>query len=484
MKKSFNLSLVRTAQMMPPPAAPAPAPMQDGAGAVTAPMDNMDPTGQQQAPAKYTEGSLLDALNGDPSTTMDMLKNQLPGATVEVDQSNVPVESLLEPDKWMSLDGAKRGQIAGAIFNVLPQNMKDDAMTDDGNVAAKMEKVDLKASVEASNAAIKKLAESFVGQKVSFNLSKQAQSRVGMDTVVFGPDTATILPSVQQVGNLWHLVERNKGWGKKLDDMFGIDYEMVWRKNIMDKFYREYRDTDGNWTGGYLRKRFEIDSNIPEFNNMYLKPGDVRKPARATLTEGNLEESRGGKAFNWMKANSTSTVKTAESEPKKKVVAYQAPNLPDPLGGGAAKTGPQPWRCSCNKINEGMTGLCAKCGAPKSQGKMLQHHNRPYQKGETPQDMFTAPNAVQRGPMGNQFVNASVVDSLNKSANVPKDDDKDDDDEELEEIDDLKEPVEFKQLRSTAVASDTVRAHHKRRERTFNALCGSPDNNLTGPFKR
>ena len=86
----------------------------------------------------------------------------------------------------------------------------------------------------------------------------------------------------------------------------------------MDKYSRPYKDKDGNWVGGYIQKRFEVDKNIPEANNMQLKPGQKRKPILPEYgnTESRLQAARAAgeiegandkkKPFNWKEAKKKS----------------------------------------------------------------------------------------------------------------------------------------------------------------------------------
>ena len=84
----------------------------------------------------------------------------------------------------------------------------------------------------------------------------------------------------------------------------------------MDKYSRPYKDKKGNWVGGYIQKRFEVDKNIPEITNMQLKPGERRKPIMPQYgnTESRLQDARSkgniagslnnDKPFNWKEAQS------------------------------------------------------------------------------------------------------------------------------------------------------------------------------------
>jgi hypothetical protein len=61
----------------------------------------------------------------------------------------------------------------------------------------------------------------------------------------------------------------------------------------MDKYSREYRDKDGNWVGGYINKRFEVEHDTGG-HPYQLKPGKRSSPIHedAWSTEKRLSEMR------------------------------------------------------------------------------------------------------------------------------------------------------------------------------------------------
>jgi hypothetical protein len=69
-----------------------------------------------------------------------------------------------------------------------------------------------------------------------FNLTKNAQHKTIDNMIMWGPQpTPRIDPFLRQPISDWHIVERNKGFGLVVDDIWNIDYETIWRQNIMDK---------------------------------------------------------------------------------------------------------------------------------------------------------------------------------------------------------------------------------------------------------
>ncbi len=164
---------------------------------------------------------------------------------------------------------------------------------------------------------VEKLAQNTVknNNKKSFNLTKTAQHKSLDNAILWGPGQTRIDPFLHQPVSDWHIVERNKGFGLVVDDIWNIDYETIWRENVMDKYSRPYKNKDGEWVGGYIQKRFEVDKNIPETNNMQLKPGQLRRPILPEYgnTESRLQAARAAgdiegaidtsKPFNWKEAS-------------------------------------------------------------------------------------------------------------------------------------------------------------------------------------
>ncbi len=151
-------------------------------------------------------------------------------------------------------------------------------------------------SALASSEIIKKIAQNTANKnkEKAFNLTKTAQHKTMDNAILWGPGQTRIDPFLHQPVSDWHIVERNKGFGLVVDDIWNIDYETIWRENIMDKYSRPYKDKEGNWVGGYIQKRFEVDKNIPETNNMQLKPGQIRRPILPEYgnTESRLQAAR------------------------------------------------------------------------------------------------------------------------------------------------------------------------------------------------
>jgi len=202
--------------------------------------------------------------------------------------------------------------LAGEIYDRLDSNIKE---VDPNAVQGVFQ------TVGSTNEIIKKLAEEHVkkiAKSKKFNLKTAQQKTMDTGVIMYGPESKRFDPFYRQPVSDWHIVERNKGFGLTFDNVWDVDYEAIWRGAVMDKYSRPYRDKEGNWVGGYINKRFEVDHNIPETNNYQLKPGQLRRatPPEYGSTESRLQAARaagdveGGpdvnrsKPFNWKEASS------------------------------------------------------------------------------------------------------------------------------------------------------------------------------------
>jgi len=217
---------------------------------------------------------------------------------------------------------------------------------------------------------IKKLAEndSKKNKSSTFNLKKQAQAKTTENVMMYGPSEKRFDAFLRQPISDWHITERNKGFGLVVDDVWNIDWEAIWRGTIMDKYSKPYRDTKtGEWIGGYIQKRFEVDKWIPEGNNLQLLPGQKRKAylPETRSTEARLEamrekegKARGyepvteGKPFNWKEAQS--------KKKKEKLAQFQTQNYANEyyediqhLAQEAAKAGSDSSIIAASYVNEG-----------------------------------------------------------------------------------------------------------------------------------
>jgi hypothetical protein len=201
--------------------------------------------------------------------------------------------------------------LAGDIYDRLDSNIKE---VDPNEVQGVLQ------TVGSVNDIIKKLAEEHVkkiAKTEKFNLKTAQQKTMDTGVIMYGPESKRFDPFYRQPVSDWHIMERNKGFGLTFDNVWDVDYEAIWRGTVMDKYSRPYRDKDGNWVGGYINKRFEVDHNIPETNNYQLKPGQLRRatPPEYGSTESRLQAARadgdvkGGpdvdrsKPFNWKEAS-------------------------------------------------------------------------------------------------------------------------------------------------------------------------------------
>lgn len=126
-------------------------------------------------------------------------------------------------------------------------------------------------------------------------LSKTASGGIGGPSPAYythGPGENRYCPKLRNVVNTYvcryHCLD-----GLPIDDHQIICGEALWRQNVMDKYSREYRDKDGNWVGGYINKRFEVERATHE-HPYQLKPGQRHAPINedAWSWEKRLQEMR------------------------------------------------------------------------------------------------------------------------------------------------------------------------------------------------
>lgn len=172
------------------------------------------------------------------------------------------------------------------------------------------------------------------------NMIKTAADHFGQEYVLYGPAEKRICPKLRGRGGgpsgsgdvVSEYVCRHHCLDSiVIDDNKTACGEAIWRANVMDKQAREYIDADGNITGGYTEKRFEVNHNVPEENKMRLKPGEIRKDRPVELfgnMEARLQKMRKeqgdkrkyrpttnkGNVFNWAKDQDQNNVEVSQSE--------------------------------------------------------------------------------------------------------------------------------------------------------------------------
>ena len=91
--------------------------------------------------------------------------------------------------------------------------------------------------------------------------------------------------------------------------------EALWRRHVMDKFSREFKDKDGKWVGGYINERFQTFKDDGG-NQMQLAHGErTRKPRpHQYSTERRLQEARGEEVTDFLTASNSKIVKIAKTK--------------------------------------------------------------------------------------------------------------------------------------------------------------------------
>lgn len=335
-RKIFNL---KTAQMSGGEGGPAgglaspvntPGPMQATSPASAAPMEAPMPENPAGSPPaqgatdpmsnmQFEDGSDVKAWLeeiGDPNQAIQTLSDKFSNSnSVVTDPQSQHSSEALSVIKdavnefYSTNDEQSKLDAASTLFEmIMPDGAKTNQPVADDAVPSQLERVNIANVVKETNNVIRKLAEASAAssKKTIFNL-KTAQHKTLENVIVLGPNDH-IDQFTGQLINDWHLVERNKGFGLKIDGVLNLDFEKVWRENIMDKY-----------TLDYIEKRFEVDSVVPPLSNYSLAPGETRRitPPEYSHTEARLEANRAkmnkdrgyspsekGEPFNWKKASS------------------------------------------------------------------------------------------------------------------------------------------------------------------------------------
>jgi hypothetical protein len=158
------------------------------------------------------------------------------------------------------------------------------------------------AIVSASDEQIALLAEKFAeshrpakSASVVFNLIKHASHGDMRNVVLFGPGQVKPSPIIRDIESNLSAVERNKSNGFFVGDVYDIDFETLWRGNVMDKYYRPFDGAHGLSGGGYIDDRFEVNRNVPVGNDLRVPADGSPRPfiPEFSGTEARLSAARG-----------------------------------------------------------------------------------------------------------------------------------------------------------------------------------------------
>jgi hypothetical protein len=245
-------------------------------------------------------------LSMDPDEAIEAFVSKIEDSSVVDDESG----SIVNP-KQTAKDGIQRFyspgltqedqlDVADNIFDSLPLSFKSEEYLQPTLTGTEQEVV--ASIVLDTDSIIEKIASGLAGisneNKNVFNLSKTAQAHAFQHNMfLYGPEQTRISPFTGDIQSGLHLIEQNKGFGLKVDDILDIDFEAIWRGNIMDKYSRPYKNDKGEWVGGYINKRFEVNQWIPEGNNLQLAPNKRNRPYLPEYGnyEARFEAARGNK---------------------------------------------------------------------------------------------------------------------------------------------------------------------------------------------
>ena len=371
--------------------------------------------------------AVKDALTaiGNPEEAVEQFFNRFGKNNGFTQDPNVPGrvsgddDAMRDPinEFFSTNDDSVKDKIAEFLFDTIISNSaKSSDKTEENNVPDPNQPTQTPAQqvspaiaqiVENSNSFIKKLAEKHQSEAKpkSFNLQKEAQHKALQNVMMYGPSNKIDQFTNQPISD-WHLVERNKGFGLQFGGIWNMDWESLWRQNVMDKYSPPHRDKDGNWVGGYIEDRFEVDKNIPSYNNMQLKPGEKRRPTPPEFrqTEARLEALRdGGKPFNWAKEASAkkkvSEIKVADGAKNDNFL----PELPS-LDSMPVKQ-PQRWCSICGAKMKNVVGVGGKGGNPNECPGC--HAIVPTPLTTDPQ-LNRSQKGLQEGPQSNPYIQQGV----------------------------------------------------------------------------
>jgi hypothetical protein len=128
-----------------------------------------------------------------------------------------------------------------------------------------------------------------------FNLTKSASHGDMSNTILFGPNQVKPSPIIRDIESNLSALERNKSNGFFVGGVYDIDFETIWRGNVMDKYYRPFVGRDGVLGGGYIDDRFEVNRSVPVGNDLRVPPDGSPRPfiPEFSGTEARLSAARG-----------------------------------------------------------------------------------------------------------------------------------------------------------------------------------------------
>lgn len=296
----FNLSKFAQARMTEAelPLVPSSAPAD-----VQAPIDTSG-MAQVELPSFANHTEMFEFLNtfrqdGQPGSGYNEVWNGLFGPRLGQSQNAGLLEEALQDFYQQDEHSEASADIADKAFQIYstvvsPSVVPVDAVMKSASIADDI--------LEKSDDAISLLAEKYAktfkvkkASKLSFNLKKFASHGDLKNTILFGPSQVKPSPIVKDIESNLSALERNKSNGFFIGDVYDIDFESIWRGNIMDKYYRPFDSKDGLSTGGYIDDRFEVNRNIPVGNDLRVPADGSPRPflPEYSSTEARLSAARG-----------------------------------------------------------------------------------------------------------------------------------------------------------------------------------------------
>lgn len=221
-------------------------------------------------------------------------------------------EEALQDFYQQDEDSENSADIADRAFQIYSDVIAPSVVPVDAveKAAASLDRI-----VEASDEQISLLAERFskitktvktASKKNVFNLTKQASHGNMENIILFGPGQTRPSPFIRDVESNISALERNKNNQFFFGGIYDIDFETLWRGNVMDKYYRPFDGAHGLSGGGYIEDRFEVNKVVPVGNDLRVPTDGSPRPfipefssleSRMAAARGDLKGNNGRVTF-------------------------------------------------------------------------------------------------------------------------------------------------------------------------------------------
>jgi len=274
-------------------------------------------SGQVDLPSFSNHTEMFEFLNnfrrdGEPGSGYDQVWNGFFAPRLGASPNASMLEEALQDFYQQNEDSENSADIVDRAFEIYSSIIAPSVVPVDTiqKAAAVIDSI-----VEASDEQITILAERFAksskivktdSKKSVFNLTKQASHGDMKNVILFGPGQTRPSPIIRDVESNLSALERNKSNQFFLGGIYDIDFETLWRGNVMDKYYRPFDGSHGLSGGGYIEDRFEVNKVIPVGNDLRVPIDGSPRPfipefgsfeARMSAARGDLNGNDGRVTF-------------------------------------------------------------------------------------------------------------------------------------------------------------------------------------------